>query len=173
MTKKELPHFYIWKEEEADHYPEYKKADEIHDAVRAKLSDIERELENNTQYSTTHDAALGILNELKLRFESGGCIGKREKRFAEKFFGMLDSETEIHENLEESLKVLRAAKRATFRKIVELEDQVPKLKEDEERTRKLWLMEGDKLKNIYDELRRKHEAAEEEAEAAQTEEEEA
>ena len=49
MTKKELPHFYIWKEEEADQYPEYKKADEIHDSVRAKLSDIERELENNTQ----------------------------------------------------------------------------------------------------------------------------
>ena len=57
--------------------------------------------------------------------------------------------------------------------IIELEDQLPKLRADEERTRKLWIMEGDKLKNIYDELRRKHEAAEEEAEAAQTEEEEA
>ena len=53
------------------------------------------------------------------------------------------------------------SKRATFRKIVELEDQVPKLKADEERTRKLYVMESEKLKVIYNELREEHEAIEE------------
>ena len=170
--QKEFPCFYEWKEQVAAQYPEYKKADEVHDAVRAKLSEIETDLKYKTQYSTTHDAALGILNELKLRFESGGVLGKKEKRFAENYLGMWDPETEIYENLETSLDVLRAAKRDTFRKIIELEDQIPKLKADEERTRKLYVMESEKLKDIYDELRKKHEAAEEEAVAAQAEEEE-
>ena len=84
---------------------------------------------------------------------------------------MWDPETEIYENLETSLDVLRAAKRDTFRKIIELEDQIPKLKADEERTRKLYVMESEKLKVIYNELRKKHEAVEEEAVAAQAEEE--
>ena len=170
-VQKEFPHFYEWKEQVEDQYPDYKKADEVHDVVRAKLNDIETDLKYKTQYSTTHDAALGILNELKLRFESGGVLGKKEKRFAENYLGMWDPEEELMENLEASLEVLRAAKRATFRKIVELEDQVPKLKADEERTRKLYVMESEKLKDIYDELRKKHEAAEDEAVAAQAEEE--
>jgi len=170
-VQKEFPHFYEWKEQVEDQYPDYKKADEVHDVVRAKLSDIETDLKYKTQYSTTHDAALGILNELKLRFESGGVLGKKEKRFAENYLGMWDPEEELMENLEASLEVLRAAKRATFRKIVELEDQVPKLKADEERTRKLYVMESEKLKVIYNELRKKHEAVEEEAVAAQAEEE--
>jgi len=170
-VQKEFPHFYEWKEQVEDQYPDYKKADEVHDVVRAKLSDIETDLKYKTQYSTTHDAALGILNELKLRFESGGVLGKKEKRFAENYLGMWDPEEELMENLEASLEVLRAAKRATFRKIVELEDQVPKLNADEERTRKLYVMESEKLKVIYNELRKKHEAVEEEAVAAQAEEE--
>ena len=160
-VQKEFPHFYEWKEQVEDQYPDYKKADEVHDVVRAKLSDIETDLKYKTQYSTTHDAALGILNELKLRFESGGVLGKKEKRFAENYLGMWDPEEELMENLEASLEVLRAAKRATFRKIVELEDQVPKLEADEERTRKLYVMESEKLKVIYNELRKEHEAIEE------------
>ena len=152
-------------------FPDYAKAEEVWKTVREKLSETQMSVQCKTQYSTTHDAALGILNELKLRFESGGVLGKKEKRFAENYLGMWDPETEIYENLETSLDVLRAAKRDTFRKIIELEDQIPKLKADEERTRKLYVMESEKLKDIYDELRKKHEAAEEEAVAAQAEEE--
>ena len=152
--KKELPYFYKWREEVADQYPDYKKADLEHDTVRTKLDDVETDLKYKTQYSTMHDAALGILNDIKLGFEAGGTIGKKEKRFASKFLGMWDPEQELCENLEESLEVLREAKRANFRKIVELEDQVPKLKRDEERTRKVWRMESDKLEAIYDELKK-------------------
>ena len=158
--QKKFPCFYEWKEQVAAQYPEYKKADEVHDAVRAKLSEIETDLKYKTQYSTTHDAALGILNELKLRFESGGVLGKKEKRFAENYLGMWDPETEIYENLETSLDVLRAAKRDTFRKIIELEDQIPKLEKEEERLRKIWRMESEKVEAIYDELKKKEKEAE-------------
>jgi hypothetical protein len=153
--KKELPYFYKWREEVADQYPDYKKADLVHATVRSKLNDVKSDLKYKTQYSTTHDAALGILNDIKVGFEAGGTIGKKEKRFASKFLGMWDPEQELCENLEESLEVLREAKRATFRKIVELDDQVPKLERDEERTRKVWLMESNKLEAIYDELKKK------------------
>ena len=73
-------------------YPDYKKAEEVWDAVREKLNETKSSVQCKTQYSTTHDAALGILNELRLRFESGGVLVKREKRFAENFLGMWDPE---------------------------------------------------------------------------------
>ena len=148
----EFPNFHVWKEHVENDYPDYVAADEAHDVVREKLNEIENKVKYKTQYSTTHDAALGILNELKLNFESGGSLGKREKRFAEKYLGMWDAETEIYENLEESLEVLRSAKRSQFRKLLELEDQLPKLRKEEERLRKLWRLELNKLEDIYREL---------------------
>ena len=74
---------------------------------------------------------------------------------------MWDAEESIYENLEESLEVLRQAKRDSFRKIIELEDQLPKLKKDEERLRKLWRMESDKVEAIYDDLKKEEKAEEE------------
>jgi hypothetical protein len=79
-------------------------------------------------------------------------FGKKERKFASKYFGIWDLEEDLYENLEASLEVLRAAKRSIFREVVELEDQLPKLKAEEERLRKLWIMESDKIKAIYDEL---------------------
>ena len=148
----EFPNFHVWKEHVENDYPDYVAADEAHDVVREKLNEIENKVKYKTQYSTTHDAALGILNELKLGFESGRNLGKREKRFAEKYLGMWDAETELYENLEESLEVLRSAKRSQFRKLLELEDQLPKLQKEEERLRKLWRLELNKLEDIYREL---------------------
>ena len=142
-------------------YPDYKKAEEVWDAVREKLNETKNSVQCKTQYSTTHDAALGILNELRLRFESGGVLGKKEKRFAENFLGMWDPEEELYENLEASLEVLRAAKRDTFRKIIELDDQLPKLIAEEDRLHKLWIMESNKIEPIWRQLKKEHEAAEE------------
>ena len=142
-------------------YPDYKKAEEVWDAVREKLNDIKGQVQGKTQYSTTHDVALGILNEMKLDFECGGCFGKKARKFAKKYFGMWNIEEELYENLEASLEVLRAAKRDSFRKIIELDDQLPKLRAEEERTRKLWIMESNKIEPIWRQLKKEHKAAEE------------
>ena len=71
---------------------------------------------------------------------------------------------ELNENLEASLEVLRAAKRDIFRKIIELDDQLPKLTAEEDRLRKLWVMESDKIKLVWEKLKEEHDAAEEEEE---------
>ena len=76
---------------------------------------------------------------------------------------MWDAEESIYENLDESLEVLRQAKRNAFRKVIELEDQLPKLQKEEERLRKLWRMESDKVEAIYDDLKKKERAEEERA----------
>jgi len=142
-------------------YPDYKKAEEVWDAVREKLNDIKGQVQCKTQYSTTHDAALGILNEIKLDFECGCGFDKKVNRFAKKYFGVWNIEEELYENLESSLEVLRAAKRDSFRKIIELEDQLPKLKAEEERLRKLWILESDKIEPIWRQLKKEHEATKE------------
>ena len=142
-------------------YPDYKKAEEVWDAVREKLNDIKGQVQCKTQYSTTHDVALGILNEMKLDFECGVGFDKRARKFAKKYFGMWNIEEELYENLEASLEVLRAAKRDSFRKIIELDDQIPKLIAEEDRLRKLWIMESDKIEPIWRQLKEEHKAAEE------------
>ena len=172
MTKKLPDHFWDYRSQTKGQYPDLDKADKEHDVVRDKLNAIMGEIQNKTQYSTTHDAALGILNELRCDFECGSPLGKKEKKFAHKYLGMWDANETIYENLHESLEVLRQAKRNDFRKVVELEDQIPKLEKEEERLRKIWRMESEKVEAIYDELKKKEKEAEEEAVAAQTEEEE-
>ena len=161
MTKKLPDHFWDYRNEVQGQYPALEKADKEHDVVKDKLREVESQIEHKTQYSNTHDAALGILNELRLDFECGVELNKKEKKFAHKYFGMWDAEESIYENLEESLEVLRQAKRDSFRKIIELEDQLPKLKKDEERLRKLWRMESDKVEAIYDDLKKEEKAEEE------------
>ena len=145
-------------------FPDYAKAEEVWKTVREKLSDTQMSVQCKTQYSTTHDAALGILNEMKVNFECGAVLSKEEKEFASRYFGVWDIEEELHQNLEASLEVLRAAKRDIFRKIIELEDQIPKLTEEEDRLRKLWVMESDKIKLVWEKLKEEHDAAEEEEE---------
>ena len=164
--KNELPfteYFHDWRKlgEVQAAYPDYKKAEEVWDAVREKLNDTKSSVQCKTQYSTTHDTALAILNEMKLGFECGSGIDKKARKFAEKYLGMWNIEEELYENLEASLEVLRAAKRDTFRKIIELEDQLPKLEAEEERLRKLWIMESNKIEPIWRQLKKEHEAAEE------------
>ena len=77
-------------------YPDYKKAEEVWDAVREKLNDIKGQVQGKTQYSTTHDVALGILNEMKLDFECGGGFGKKARKFAKKYFVMWNIEEELY-----------------------------------------------------------------------------
>ena len=60
--------------------------------------------------------------------------------------------------------MLRQAKRDSFRKLIELEDQLPKLTAEEDRLRKLWVMESDKIKLVWEKLKEEHDAAEEEEE---------
>jgi len=172
MTKKLPDHFWDYNRETKGKglYPALDKADAEHNVVRDKLSEVKSKVENLTQYSTTHDAALGILNELRCDFECGSPIGKKEKKFARKYLGMWGADETLHENISESLEVLRQAKRNDFRKIVELEDQIPKLEKDEERLRKIWIMERDKVEAIYDDLKEKEKLAELEAEETQEEE---
>ena len=156
-------YFHQWRnlKEVQEAYPAYKKANQEHDVVRDKLNEVTSNVQNKTQYSTTHDVALGILNSIKLDFECGTTVGNKASKFAAKYLGMWSVEETLYENLEESLEALRAAKRADFRKIIELEDQIPKLKADEERTRKLWLMESDKIKPVWEKMEEEHKAAEE------------
>ena len=170
MTKKLPDHFWDYNKQTKGQYPALDKADAEHNVVREKLSEVKSKVENLTQYSTTHDAALGILNELRCDFECGSPIGKKEKRFARKYLGMWGADETLHENISESLEVLRQAKRNDFRKILELEDQIPKLEKDEERLRKIWIMERDKVEAIYDDLKEKEKLAELEAEETQEEE---
>ena len=170
MTKKLPDHFWDYNKQTKGQYPALDKADAEHNVVRDKLSEVKSKIENLTQYSTTHDAALGILNELRCDFECGSPIGKKEKKFARKYLGMWGADETLHENISESLEVLRQAKRNDFRKILELEDQIPKLEKDEERLRKIWIMERDKVEAIYDDLKEKETLAELEAEETQEEE---
>ena len=163
MTKKLPDHFWDYRSQTKGQYPDLDKADKEHDVVRDKLNAIKGEIQNKTQYSTTHDAALGILNELRCDFECGSPLGKKEKKFAHKYLGMWDANETIYENLHESLEVLRQAKRNDFRKVVELEDQLPKLEKEEERLRKIFHMESDKVKAIYDKLKKEEKAEEERA----------
>ena len=163
MTKKLPDHFWDYNKQTKGQYPALDKADAEHNVVREKLSEVKSKVENLTQYSTTHDAALGILNELRCDFECGSPIGKKEKRFARKYLGMWGADETLHENISESLEVLRQAKRNDFRKIIELEDQLPKLEKDEERLRKIWIMERDKVEAIYDDLKKEERAEEERA----------
>jgi len=163
MTKKLPDHFWDYRNETQGQYPALEKADKEHDVVKDKLREVESDIKYKTQYSTTHDAALGVLEELRLNLECGGTIGKKEKRFAKTYLGMWDAEESIYENLDESLEVLRQAKRNAFRKVIELEDQLPKLQKEEERLRKLWRMESDKVEAIYDELKKEERAEEERA----------
>jgi len=142
-------------------FPDYAKAEEVWKTVREKLSDTQMSVQCKTQYSTTHDAALGILNELKMDFQCSPDFGKKARKFAQKYFGVWNIEEELYENLEASLEVLRQAKRDSFRKIIELEDQLPKLRAEEERLRKLWIMESDKIKPIWEKMEKEHKAAEE------------
>ena len=88
MTKKLPDHFWDYNKQTKGQYPALDKADAEHNVVRDKLSEVKSKVENLTQYSTTHDAALGILNELRCDFECGSAIGKKEKRFARKYLGM-------------------------------------------------------------------------------------
>lgn len=169
MTKKLPDHFWDYNKQTKGQYPALDKADAEHNVVRDKLSEVKSKIENLTQYSTTHDAALGILNELRCDFECGSPIGKKEKKFARKYLGMWGADETLHENISESLEVLRQAKRNDFRKIIELEDQLPKLEKDEERLRKIWIMERDKVEAIYDDLKEKETLAELEAEETQEE----
>ena len=170
MTKKLPDHFWDYNKQTKGQYPALDKADAEHNVVREKLSEVKSKVENLTQYSTTHDAALGILNELRCDFECGSPIGKKEKKFARKYLGMWGADETLHENISESLEVLRQAKRNDFRKILELEDQIPKLEKDEERLRKIWIMERDKVEAIYDDLKEKETLAELEAEETQEDE---
>ena len=170
MTKKLPDHFWDYNKQTKGQYPALDKADAEHNVVREKLSEVKSKVENLTQYSTTHDAALGILNELRCDFECGSPIGKKEKKFARKYLGMWGADETLHENISESLEVLRQAKRNDFRKILELEDQIPKLEKDEERLRKIWIMERAKVEAIYDDLKEKETLAELEAEETQEEE---
>lgn len=170
MTKKLPDHFWDYNKQTKGQYPALDKADAEHNVVREKLSEVKSKVENLTQYSTTHDAALGILNELRCDFECGSPIGKKEKRFARKYLGMWGADETLHENISESLEVLRQAKRNDFRKILELEDQIPKLEKDEERLRQIWIMERDKVEAIYDDLKEKETLAELEAEETQEDE---
>ncbi len=140
-------------------FPDYAKAEEVWKTVREKLSETQMSVQCKTQYSTTHDAALGILNEMRVNFECGAVLSKEEKEFASRYFGVWDIEAELHENLEASLEVLRAAKRDIFRKIIELDDQLPKLTAEEDRLRKLWVMESDKIKLVWEKLKEEHDAA--------------
>ncbi len=142
-------------------FPAYVKADQEHDVVREKLRETESDIQYKTQYSTKHDSALGMLNEIKLGFECGSEFGKKERKFASKYFGIWNLEEDLYENLESSLEVLRAAKRAIFREVIELEDQLPKLRAEEERLRKLWIMESDKIKPVWEKMEEEHKAAEE------------
>ena len=160
MPKKLPDHFWDYRNEMQSQYPALDKADKEHNVVRDKLNQIKGELENKTQYSTTHDVALGILNELRMDFECGSPLGKKEKKFAHKYLGMWDANETVYEHLAESLEVLRQAKRNDFRKVVELEDQIPKLEKEEERLRKIWRMESEKVEAIYDELKKKEKEAE-------------
>ena len=174
--KNELPfteYFHEWRKLGAVKaaFPAYVKADQEHDVVREKLRETESDIQYKTQYSTKHDSALGMLNEIKLGFECGSEFGKKERKFASKYFGIWNLEEDLYENLESSLEVLRAAKRSIFREVIELEDQLPKLKAEEERLRKLWIMESDKIKLVWEKLKEEQDAAEEEAVAAQAEEE--
>ena len=171
MTKKLPDHFWDYRNEAQEQYPALDKADAEHNVVRDKLSEVKNKVENLTQYSNTHDAALGILNEIKTDFECGSTLGKKEKKFALKYLGMYCADETLYEHIAESLEVLRQAKRNDFRKIIELEDQIPKLEKEEERLRKIWRMESDKVEAIYDDLKEKEKLAELEAE--ETEEEEA
>ena len=164
--KNELPfteYFHEWRKLGAVKaaFPAYVKADQEHDVVREKLRETESDIQYKTQYSTKHDSALGMLNEIKLGFECGDGFGKKERKFASKYFGIWNIEEDLYENLEASLEVLRAAKRSIFREVIELEDQLPKLKAEEERLRKLWIMESDKIKPIWEKLEKEHKAAEE------------
>ena len=167
MTKKLPDHFWDYRKETKGQYPALDKADAEHNVVRDKLSEVKNKVENLTQYSTTHDAALGILNEIKTDFECGSSIGKKEKKFALKYFGMYCADETLHENISESLEVLRQVKRNDFRKVVELEDQIPKLEKEEERLRKIWRMESDKVEAIYDDLKEKEKLAKLEADKTQ------
>ena len=169
MTKKLPDHFWDYNKQTKGQYPALDKADAEHNVVRDKLSEVKSKIENLTQYSTTHDAALGILNELRCDFECGSPIGKKEKKFARKYLGMWGADETLHENISESLEVLRQVKRNDFRKIIELEDQLPKLEKDEERLRQIWIMERDKVEAIYDDLKEKETLAELEAEETQEE----
>ena len=161
MTKKLPDHFWDYRNEAQEQYPALDKADKEHNVVRDKLSEVKNKVENLTQYSTTHDAALGILNELYCDFQCGSPLGKKEKKFARKYLGMWSADETLYENISESLEVLRQAKRNDFRKVVELEDQIPKLEKEEERLRKIWRMESEKVEAIYDELKKKERAEEE------------
>ena len=143
-------------------FPDYAKAEEVWKTVREKLSETQMSVQCKTQYSTTHDAALGILNEMKVNFECGIEVGSKASKFASKYFGMWNVEETLYENLDGSLEVLRQAKRDSFRKIIELEDQLPKLTAEEDRLRKLWIMESDKIESVWEKLKEEHDAAKEE-----------
>ena len=164
--KNELPfteYFHEWRKLGAVKaaFPAYVKADQEHDVVREKLRETESDIQYKTQYSTKHDSALGMLNEIKLGFECGSEFGKKERKFASKYFGIWDLEEDLYENLEASLEVLRAAKRSIFREVIELEDQLPKLKAEEKRLHKLWIMESDKMQPVWEKMEKEHKAAEE------------
>ena len=161
MTKKLPDHFWDYRSQTIGQYPALDKADKEHDAVRDKLNALKGEVQNKTQYSTTHDAALGILNEIRCDFECGSPLGKKEKKFAHKYLGMWDANETMYEHIHESLEVLRQAKRNEFRKIIELEDQILKLEKEEEKLRDIYHMESDKVKAIYDKLKKKEEDEEE------------
>ena len=82
--KNELPfteYFHEWRKLGAVKaaFPAYVKADQEHDVVREKLRETESDIQYKTQYSTKHDSALGILNEMKVNFECGASLCKEEK----------------------------------------------------------------------------------------------
>ena len=76
MTKKLPDHFWDYRKETKGQYPALDKADAEHNVVRDKLSEVKNKVENLTQYSNTHDAALGILNEIKTDFMCRGGQGE-------------------------------------------------------------------------------------------------
>ena len=63
-------YFYDWRKLGAVKaaFPAYAKAEEVWTTVREKLTETKSTVQHSTQYSTTHDAALGILYSMKLDF---------------------------------------------------------------------------------------------------------
>ena len=137
MTKptEQLPEYYHqWDAEER--FDDLKKARNVFRKQRETCAQLERDIEHETLCSTDHTNAIAILGRLvsDLQYRDND-VNEKTSKFIKKYYGLCEIEEHVCYNLQKSIETLEKEKRAKFRLVVKLEDD---LKKEEKAKEKAW-----------------------------------
>tara|TARA_R100000781_G_C4064882_1_gene122397 strand:+ start:126 stop:689 length:564 start_codon:yes stop_codon:yes gene_type:complete len=128
MTKptEQLPEYYrSW--DAMERFDDLKKAFDLYQAHRETCAALERDIAYETDTSSQHENAIAVLGHLVNDLSYGDNeIDKATSKFIKNYYGLEESliEAYVSNNLQQSIKTLEKDKRAKFRSIVDLENDL-------------------------------------------------